>query len=288
MINKVEHSWFREAVIPLKTSMGREYYIQSTTWQDKKHVMFIHTTQSVLWRKHTLWKDMSNTANFACPKIWEDYATYFNAIDCNDCESANFTTTFHTGCWYLCLFFWLFGGVIHVAFIVVCYSSREKKGPPDWDNYLSHKYGRQDFQNGLGIQLMNKAEWTSLEEPHPTLVWQSAFVLCSCGKCFFFQKSFTSGVYCKPESKVVINHYDGTRSKMTTCTNVPVKVRPQGKYCHMFYQSQDPLLSAPEKKRKCNFSYLGCGFCKEPVCGSCWKKGHDSHMKMISSHSNGN
>ena len=32
----VERGWFREAVIKMKTPSGKTYYIQCTTWRDKK------------------------------------------------------------------------------------------------------------------------------------------------------------------------------------------------------------------------------------------------------------
>lgn len=38
---KVERGWFREAVLKMKTPTGGIYYIQVTTWRDKKQVMFI-------------------------------------------------------------------------------------------------------------------------------------------------------------------------------------------------------------------------------------------------------
>ena len=39
----VERGWFREAVIKMKTPSGKTYYIQCTTWRDKKQVSFLHT-----------------------------------------------------------------------------------------------------------------------------------------------------------------------------------------------------------------------------------------------------
>jgi len=38
----VERGWFCEAVIQLKSPTGKAYYIQCTTWRDKKQVYFLH------------------------------------------------------------------------------------------------------------------------------------------------------------------------------------------------------------------------------------------------------
>ena len=38
----VERGWFCEAVIQLKSPTGKAYYIQCTTWRDKKQVCFLH------------------------------------------------------------------------------------------------------------------------------------------------------------------------------------------------------------------------------------------------------
>ena len=35
-LRMVERGWFREAVIKMKTPSGKTYYIQCTTWRDKK------------------------------------------------------------------------------------------------------------------------------------------------------------------------------------------------------------------------------------------------------------
>ena len=38
----VKRGWFREAVLKLKTTTGKSYYLQYTTWRDKKQVCFLH------------------------------------------------------------------------------------------------------------------------------------------------------------------------------------------------------------------------------------------------------
>ena len=40
--NEVKHGWYREAVLKVKTKHGKHYYIQYTTWCDKKQVCFLN------------------------------------------------------------------------------------------------------------------------------------------------------------------------------------------------------------------------------------------------------
>ncbi len=44
-LHEVTCGWFREAIIWKKTSRGKKYAIQSTTWHDKKQVLFVHTNK---------------------------------------------------------------------------------------------------------------------------------------------------------------------------------------------------------------------------------------------------
>ena len=43
--NALERGWFREAVIQMKTKTGKTYYIQCTTWRDKKQVYFLSSNR---------------------------------------------------------------------------------------------------------------------------------------------------------------------------------------------------------------------------------------------------
>ena len=40
-MNGLQRVWYREAAIKLKTKTGKAYYIQCTTWRDKKQVCFL-------------------------------------------------------------------------------------------------------------------------------------------------------------------------------------------------------------------------------------------------------
>jgi hypothetical protein len=41
--NAVPRGWYREAVLEMTTPTGKLFYLQCTTWRDKKQVMFLHT-----------------------------------------------------------------------------------------------------------------------------------------------------------------------------------------------------------------------------------------------------
>ena len=43
--NGVKRGWYREAVLKLKAPGGKEYYIQNTTWRDKKQVCFLSSNE---------------------------------------------------------------------------------------------------------------------------------------------------------------------------------------------------------------------------------------------------
>jgi hypothetical protein len=44
--DKVERGWFREACIQCKMDTGKTFYVQHTTWKDRKQVCFLHITKN--------------------------------------------------------------------------------------------------------------------------------------------------------------------------------------------------------------------------------------------------
>ena len=44
--NMIPRGWFREAVIELRTSSGKKYCVQCTTWRDKKQVVFLTSNRT--------------------------------------------------------------------------------------------------------------------------------------------------------------------------------------------------------------------------------------------------
>ena len=42
-LDSIERGWYRESTLKVKVPGQRHFYIQCTTWKDKKQVMFLHT-----------------------------------------------------------------------------------------------------------------------------------------------------------------------------------------------------------------------------------------------------
>ena len=105
---EVERGWFREATLKIKTNNNRYYYIQCTTWRDKKQVMFIHTHvvgRSVGGEVMRYVKGRKRRVKLAAPRVQNDYATYYNVVDRNDRDSSGYTTSIKTNRFYLRIFF---------------------------------------------------------------------------------------------------------------------------------------------------------------------------------------
>ena len=92
----------------VKTARGNAYYIQCSTWRDKKQVMFIHTkavgrTEAGDVLRHV--KGKSKRVSLKAPNVQKIYANNFNAVDRNDRGSADYTCSIRTNRWYLRIFF---------------------------------------------------------------------------------------------------------------------------------------------------------------------------------------
>ena len=110
-----------EAVIKM-TDGRKTYYIQCSTWRDKKQVTFLHTTavgnsrgNSV--RRHT--KGRRGRIKIAAPQDQEEYADNYNAVDRNDRDSADWSTTIKTVRYFLRIFTWGLDRVDHLVYQIV-------------------------------------------------------------------------------------------------------------------------------------------------------------------------
>ena len=155
--NQLDQGWFREAC--LRLSEGRtHYYLQCTTWKDIKQVLFLSnnkvgrsddlTVQRRVRRKRT--RD-----TIVAPQAQADYVTNYNAVDRNDRDSADYSTTIRTNRYYLRIFCWALDRVIHAAYVVVCFLIKSDNGQKQWKRYLDHHSGRHDFQIDLALSVMN-------------------------------------------------------------------------------------------------------------------------------------
>jgi hypothetical protein len=63
------------------------------------------------------------------PRVWVDYVENFNAIDRNDQDIADYSTTFCTNCYYIRIFGWALDRVIHVVYVIMCKLLKAGMGP---------------------------------------------------------------------------------------------------------------------------------------------------------------
>jgi len=132
----VPRGWYREAVVEIKTKRNRRrYFIQCTTWRDKKQVMFLHThlvgpSSGYSVRRHV--KVKSKRVKLSAPRIQADCAKHFNAVDSNDRDSADYSCSVRTTRWFLRIVFWLVDRVVLSCFIIVCSLSQDNRGPKEW------------------------------------------------------------------------------------------------------------------------------------------------------------
>ena len=65
-----------------------------------------------------------------------EYSKWYNAVDRNDRDSADYSTTIRTNRYYLRIFCWALDRVIHCEYQVVCFLVSLGIGNPQWKRYL--------------------------------------------------------------------------------------------------------------------------------------------------------
>ncbi len=93
--NRLERGWFCEACLKLHAGQT-PYYVQSTTWKDKKQVSFLSTnkvgrSEGMSVQRRVRGKRTGDT--ISAPQAQADYVANYNAIDRNDWDSADYSTT---------------------------------------------------------------------------------------------------------------------------------------------------------------------------------------------------
>ena len=127
--------------------------------------MSIHTTNIGSSRgKHTVRRGKSGHGGrevFPAPHSHQDYVENYAAVDRNDRDSSDWTTSMRMNRFYFRIKIWLLDRVVHTIFVICCYLARAAVGPKQYRKYLK-KDGRFKFQVDLGIALLNYAigaEW---------------------------------------------------------------------------------------------------------------------------------
>ena len=233
--NGVKRGWFREAVIKLKAKSGKHYYIQCTTWRDKKQVCFLSNNDVGSSSGLSLLRHVKGKLVRICidgPRARQDYAKYFNAVDRNDRDSADYSTSIRTNRYYIRIFCWVLDRVVHTCFAVVLYCVNFGIARDEWKKYASKNIGRHDFQIDLGIALLNHGlglDWDGDERPDYVRVGE--LVPCNCNKCYFCINGYTSGIAHKKRARVTVVYKCNTRVKTDKCTEMRVNLNMGGDVC---------------------------------------------------------
>jgi hypothetical protein len=290
--DSVKRGWKREAVIKMKTPTGKVYYIQATTWRDKKQVCFLSTNEvgfsdGSTVKRHTRRKATRDTID--SPRARDDYAEFFNAVDRNDRDSYDYSTSIRTNRYYLRIFCWGLDRIIHCLYIVVVELAKLDLGLKVWKRYSQKNGGRKRFQVDLGIALLNygiELEWD--DENRPRWMRQSEFVPCDCKSCFFCLKGMTCGVEHRRKKgrQVTIQYACGSRRRTNKCTTDRVLLKLKNgedmkyaDFCEMCMRQQAGSdLSFNVKKTMCRKSKFGCAQCQERICNVCWPN-YDRHQQ---------
>ena len=88
-------------------------------------------------------------------KAKAEYVKYFNAVNRNDRDSADYSTSIHTHRYYIRIMRWVLDRVVHTCFAVVIYCASMLVINTYWKCYKSKNNGRHDFQIDLGIDILN-------------------------------------------------------------------------------------------------------------------------------------
>lgn len=64
----------------------------------------------------------------------------------------------------------------------------------------------------------------------------------------------------------------GKKVKVSGCTEERVTIKKAGDYCRMCYAGmKDSGKNNKQKRKGCNKTTKGCGWCKVLICEECWK-----------------
>ena len=201
------------------------------------------------------------------------------AVDKNDRDSADWTTTIRTNRYYLRIFCQALDRVLYTVFVVVTYLAAADIGDPEWKHYSNKNGGCRMYQIDLGMQVINYGldlDWldTRNQNNKPRYVNNGLLTPCDCKKCFFYVRNITNGVFHKA---VVIESPDG-KMKYTQCTGTRVFLHAKSKYCKQCYRQQLRCGTKEERMKNCNYLQYGCVLCRESICNECWNAGYDKHQ----------
>ena len=98
-VDKIKRDWYHKALIKMETLSRKKYYIQCTTWKNKKQVLFLHSHKVGVSLPDTVAHHIKGKRSrevFPTPQAQVEYVKYFNAVDKNDRDSADYSTSIQT------------------------------------------------------------------------------------------------------------------------------------------------------------------------------------------------
>ena len=165
------------------------------------------------------------------PRARQDYAKYFNAVNRNDRDSADYSTSIRTNRYYIRIFCWVLDRVVHTCFAVLLYCVNFGIARNEWKKYASKNIGRHDFQIDLGIALLNHGIGLDYDgDKRPDYIRVGELVPCNCKKCYFCINGYTSGIAHKKRARVTVEYKCNTRMKTEKCTDHRVNIATSGAY----------------------------------------------------------
>jgi hypothetical protein len=291
-VQNLGRGWQRNATRFIEASNGDKCCVLANTWIDKKQLGFRLSGKVVKQKGNTTKRYVKGQRvrkDISCPQVQQDYAMYFNGVDRNDRDSADFTTSLKTNRWYMRYYFYLLDRVVHAMYrIVTDIAVNEPRD--EWLKYRAVE-GRYTFQIDLAMNMIEwgiKCDWPYPWENNSKPHWtrKMAPIPCNCTRCFFCSTGKTTGVMSVPSPTGV-----SIRSVRNGCDQFPEKiVRDNGKvrtdYCRpcMYkYKQLFPKRTSRERVKMCVQTTFGCNGCGTYVCKECYKTynhnfiGNESH-----------
>ena len=163
------------------------------------HSHLVQNSGNVIIKRHV--KNKKNRVDIQAPVIQPDYVTYFNEVDINDYDSADYSVSIRTNRWYLRVFLWLVDRVVFSCYLIICHS-----GNTEWVKYKSKHEGKRKFQVDLALSVLEHGIKLDWKEPYnnedkPQWIRQQPFLPCACKQCFFCKNGMTTGIDHTPTSK---------------------------------------------------------------------------------------
>ena len=81
-MDSIECGWFCKAAVKQETKTGKTFYIQNSTWKDRKQVMFLHTTDIGTSKSHSVnlsTKGPCGQSTLQAPLCQANYVKHFHA-----------------------------------------------------------------------------------------------------------------------------------------------------------------------------------------------------------------